>query len=391
MQPIMPAATVVATTCLDYSTEAVAAAVGRLFELGGGLAGVLGVGGTVLVKPNLLSPRAPEEAVTTHPAVVEAVVRAVQAAGAARVWIGDSCAGDHADERLWEMTGMAAVAQATGAELKSFGGAVKPRRVGDSQVPVPVWLDEVSAILSLPKLKTHTLTGLTCAMKNSYGLVAGAAKSAYHASHPSPRTMSEFLVRVHMAMKPSFFVVDAVVAQEGEGPANGRPRSVGLLLGGCDGVAIDAVCSRLLVGGSRQVPMLKYARQLGAGMVVSEDIAVVGDGVGRLASVRLKPSLGRYLQRIPEPVFKLVTRVLACHPRIDDELCVKCGVCASICSQNAIVKLADGRYRVEAAHCIMCMCCAESCPRHAIPIKSPLDLFRRVRRLALRRSGDAGR
>ena len=162
----MQSTIIAAVLCQDYGSD-VLPAVARAVDLAGGFDDLIPAGGTVLVKPNLLSPRAPEEAVTTHPEIVAAVARLAQQAGAGKVWIGDSCAGDHADKILWAKTGMQAVAAATGTQMVSFAGEVVPRQVGGGQVPVPLWLDDVDAVISVPKLKTHTLTGLTCAMSLS--------------------------------------------------------------------------------------------------------------------------------------------------------------------------------------------------------------------------------
>jgi len=333
-------------------------------------------GDTVLVKPNLLSPRLPEQAVTTHPEVVATVIRLCFEAGAGRVWVGDSCAGDHADEELWRKTGIATAVAETGAELKSFNAEVRSWACGETQLPVPAWFDQVDAWISLPKLKTHVLTGLTCAMKNTYGLVAGKVKSLYHASHASPRAMSLFLLDVYQALPPSFVVVDAVTAMEGQGPANGQPREVGLILAGTDAAAIDLACAGTLGNPFRHAAMLRQARDSGLVVANASRLTLVGDGVDRLKKTRLKPSLGRYLQRVPECVFRSVTRVLACRPRVDPEACVGCGVCARVCSQNAIAEEPNGdSFRINAARCIMCMCCAESCPQHAIYVKSPLKVF----------------
>ncbi|RLB34229.1 MAG: hypothetical protein DRH20_12360 [Deltaproteobacteria bacterium] len=45
---------------------------------------------TVLVKPNVLRAAEPREAITTHPAVVKAVVEYLQASGAGRIIVGDN-------------------------------------------------------------------------------------------------------------------------------------------------------------------------------------------------------------------------------------------------------------------------------------------------------------
>ena len=380
---------VAAAECTCYERGAVDAAVGEAVALAGGLGACIRPGNTVLIKPNLLSPRPPAEAVTTHPLVVAALVRQCQDAGAARVWIGDSCAGDHEDDVLWSATGMADVAAETGAELVSFRAVVSQRAAGEGQVPVPGWLADVDAVVSVPKLKTHALTGMTCALKNTYGLVCGNAKSHYHGSHPSPRAMSRFLVDVHRALAPAFYLVDAVTAMGGEGPANGRPVRVGALVAGTDATAVDTVCARAFARGgdvSRHLPMLRAARAMGVGVGDVNAITVCGDGVARLNEAGLKPSIGRWLQMIPEPVFKTATRVLACRPKIDASRCTGCGVCARACSQDAIHRRGEEStsYKIDSAQCIMCMCCAEACPCHAVMVRSPLRVAAAVRDLLRR-------
>jgi len=225
----------------------------------------------------------------------------------------------------------------------------------------------------MPKLKTHTLTGLTCATKNVFGLVVGEAKSMAHARYPSPNAMSGFLAKVYTALPPSLTVVDAILAMEGEGPTNGRPRQVGVILAGTDAAAIDAICARTLGLAPEAIPMLRTIRELGGGEIDLANVALVGDGADRLDEIRLKPSMARWLQRIPESVFKPVTYVLASRPRIRRKQCVKCGVCARICSQQAIEwDAAESRYRIRKERCILCMCCLESCPHQAIEVRSPL-------------------
>jgi uncharacterized protein (DUF362 family)/ferredoxin len=377
--------TVSAVKTAAYEPSEVAAAVHAALQPFTGSKRIFGPGSTILVKPNLLSPRPPAEAVTTHPSVVQAVVEYCFAAGASRVWIADSCAGDHADEVLWEATGMTAVAAATGAELKSFQGAKYAHPCGDAQVPVPSWFKEVTAWISVPKLKTHTLTVMTCTVKNSYGLIAGSAKALYHGRYPSPRTMSGFLLDVYRELRPDLVVVDAVEAMEGEGPSNGQPRPVGLILAGDDGVAVDSVCSRLFGRNPLDMPLLRTACKRGIGTVDAHRIQVQGNGTDILDSMRLRPSIGRWIQCIPEPLFKAATRILACQPKIIAGKCVACGACARICSQSAIKVDDHGDvYTVDAARCIMCMCCAEACPHHAVAVRSPLRVFNAVRRIAHR-------
>jgi len=80
---------VLTARCGDYNRTAVDEAVHELLSSLDGRASLIRPGSTVLVKPNMLSDRHPEEGVTTHPAVLEAAVRFAQRAGA-RVVVGDS-------------------------------------------------------------------------------------------------------------------------------------------------------------------------------------------------------------------------------------------------------------------------------------------------------------
>ncbi|MFA5205440.1 MAG: DUF362 domain-containing protein [Lentisphaeria bacterium] len=367
---------VAAVRCPDYREPEVDRAVRAALALLGGLAAHLRPGQTVLLKPNLLSARPPEQAVTTHPAVVAALVRLCWEAGAARVWIGDSPAGNHPEGVLWEKTGMAAVAAATGAELKSFHGPLRTRPCAGIDLPSPAWLDEVDLLVSVPKLKTHGLTLLTGAVKNLYGLVAGQAKANFHGHFPTPLAMSTFLAELYGVFKPGLAVMDAVVAMEGEGPANGRPKPLGLILAGTDGVAVDAAAAGVLGLTPEQIPLLRVAAARGFGR--TDGFERVGDGVAVLAAARMRPSLGRLLQCIPEPLFKLVTRLVRCRPRINRRLCNGCGICARTCPRGAIRWQPGGGPPdgIDNARCILCLCCCESCPNHAIAMNRSLLRWR---------------
>lgn len=371
--PLTPA-TVSAVRCADYDPARLREAVESVLAPLGGLKAFVSPGSTVLLKPNLVSPHPPEDAVTTHPALVEVMAGLCRDCGVRTVLIGDSPAGAHDDAILWERTGMREVASRTGAELRSFTVRdLNSIDVGGERVPVPKWLDEVDTVISLPKLKTHTLTALTCATKNVFGLVVGEAKSMAHARHPSPTAMSVFLANVYTALRPHLTLVDAITAMEGEGPTNGRPRQVDLILAGADAAAIDAVCARTLGVSPHAIPMLRTIRELDAGETRLANIAIVGDGATPLDGAHLKPSMARWLQRIPESIFKPATYVLASRPRVRQKHCVKCGACARICSQQAIEwDEVRAQYRVHKERCILCMCCLESCPHQAIEVRSPL-------------------
>jgi ferredoxin len=267
-----------------------------------------------------------------------------------------------------------AVTEAGGVMRSFHAEGVKPLVCDNETVPIPAWWDEVDCFISIPKLKTHALTSLTCAVKNTYGVVVGLAKAALHAKYPSPNAMSRFLAAIHKALTPRFVLVDGIWAMEGEGPTNGRPKKVGILAASEEAVAVDAVLARLLRGENpKQMALLQAAADGQPEMIEEGNIQLVGDVVPEDLNVTMKPSLGRWLRRIPEPVFIVATRLVACRPVVVQSECKKCGACEQICSKKAVYRDESGAFHVDRAKCIVCMCCMETCPYAAIRIQNPIS------------------
>lgn len=51
---------------------------------------------------------------------------------------------------------------------------------------------------------------------------------------------------------------------------------------------------------------------------------------------------------------------------IDDELCIDCGACVSLCPTDALYLDEEERIRLFYEKCIGCLLCVDSCPRFAI-------------------------
>jgi heterodisulfide reductase subunit A len=54
---------------------------------------------------------------------------------------------------------------------------------------------------------------------------------------------------------------------------------------------------------------------------------------------------------------------------VDENLCVSCGLCVTLCPYGAIEKDEDGIARVNNVLCKGCGLCAASCPEKAIDMK----------------------
>lgn len=368
--------------CSEYRREAVEEAVREGVEMLGGMSVFLSPGQKVLLKPNLLSIRPPERAVTTHPAVVEAVVKMVQEAGSHPL-IADS-PGNAVPytkgglKRLYRVSGMLEVAERTGAALN---WDVSSEQVSHPEGALMKRLDiirpalECDVLISLPKLKTHVLTTLTGATKNLFGLVPGYAKLLYHAKLHSLSNFSAMLLDVTSYAKPSLVVMDAIVGMDGNGPSGGRPRLVGVVLVGRDNVAVDAVAAKVVGIEPLAVSTLKEAVRRGWWSGRMEDIEVLGasieevrlsDFVPPVTSSRVDSALG--LPFIKDHIRPLLINLIALRPVPQRGQCTACGTCVRACPMQAI-EIEDRLAVVNYNNCIRCYCCHELCPENAISLE----------------------
>ena len=167
--------TVVIERCPTYDREMVRASLLRLLEPLGGMAAFVLPGERVLIKPNMLYAKAPECGVTTHPEVLRAVIELVREAGGIPL-VGDSPGfGDF--RKVAEKSGLLRVAEETGAEMVDFAEAVEVPSGGmfkRFELARPYL--EADRVINLPKLKTHEMMTMTCAVKNLFGAVVGPGR-----------------------------------------------------------------------------------------------------------------------------------------------------------------------------------------------------------------------
>jgi len=215
-------------------------------------------GKRVLLKPNILSDLDPAKCVSTHPVVVEAMVRFLQARGAV-VIIGDSPAVHRKGFRP-EKSGIARVCQVTGAEWVDFTLNPAEIRAGKRNIKIAAAVKEADLIISLPKLKTHELMYFTGAIKNSLGLVPGFSKAMQHGIHRDRNGFGEFLVDLAEAVMPDYFLMDGIMGMEGPGPGSkGIPVSSRVLLGSSNPLALDMIASRIAGYNPMLIPTNKTA------------------------------------------------------------------------------------------------------------------------------------
>ena len=330
-------------------------------------------GKKVYLKLNLLMKKKPEDAVTTNPAVVEAVVRILQNLKA-EVTIGDSPGGPYIPASLksiYRVCGIEKVAESTGANLNYDVSEEKVAFMAGKVVKSFVLTSPVMAadkVISISKLKTHMMAKYTGAVKNLFGTIPGLNKVGYHLRMPNVDDFCDMLVDLALCVYPSLNIMDAITAMEGDGPSAGQPRQVGALLVSADPFALDVAALSLVKIEPGTVPTVARAKIRGLAARL-EDIEIVGDTLGDLQIEGFKTPKIKGHVRFPIP--DILERAIRPRPVFIRSKCLGCGDCAVNCPPGAI-KLEQGFPNVDLTACIRCFCCHELCPHNAIEIKRSL-------------------
>ncbi len=240
-------ATVAIKRCDGYEPNAVRRAIESQFALLGGVEAFISPGQRVLIKPNLIVPKGPDVPAQTHPEVIYALAEIVKDAGAIPL-VGDSSAWSNTagclraldvDERLRKLG--AEIVNLDRPERMNIEGAT----VGISRVAL-----EADAIINVPKLKAHQQLGATFAFKNMYGCVCGLGgkeKAYWHFARGADYdAFCRMIVGIYQKMAPVLNIIDGIVAMEGQGPINGKPRELGYLVAGTDPAACERICCELV-------------------------------------------------------------------------------------------------------------------------------------------------
>jgi len=322
----------------------------------------------VLLKPNLLMAAEPSKYITTHPLIIKYVGEKLKKYGAKLV-IGDSPAGRFTKNRLkkvYEMSGMEAISKELGIEL-NYDTSYKKVEINGrvlKNIEIANFALNADKIITFPKMKTHTLTTFTGAIKILYGCVPGLRKAYYHGKFPRAGEFSKVLLDVYDAIKTDFVVMDAIYAMEGSGPSAGKPRKVGLLLFSDDGIAVDVVSCEILGIPLERVPYLAILKSEGR----IPKIEIEGEDIEEVKINDFKYPKVVNTGRMANSFILSVLTTIEKKPYPEHSICVGCGECYSICPQRAI-KIMNGKAVIDYTKCIKCFCCQESCPYHAIKLR----------------------
>ena len=368
-----------AVPCHTYNKNEVKIVLASLLDPIGGLDFVT-EGMCVAIKANLVTFAKPEEAVTTHPALICALIELLKERGAGKIIVGDSPGGLYNSvflNKVYSVCGLKSVEEA-GGELNHNFEQVETRfpnaKVAHS-FTYTAYLDEADAIIDFCKLKTHGMMGMSAAAKNMFGVIPGTMKPEYHFRYPNPADFARMIVDIdeYFSKKIKLCVADAIIGMEGNGPTAGKPREIGAILASKCPHKLDMVCAKIIGLDPEAIPTLGAARERGLIPDSIDSLSVYGDidsmVIPDYENVAVRRSL--LFDNRSKLFGKIARSVLEAKPTVKKAECKGCEKCKQICPAQAIV-MKNGKPVIDRSKCIKCFCCQEFCPFGAMKVHRSL-------------------
>jgi uncharacterized protein (DUF362 family) len=368
---------VAVSKCEDYSEPNLNNALDHIFTDLGGIENFIQPGDKVVIKPNMLLGKKPEEVVTTNPELIRHVIKRLKKIDC-EIVIGDSPGGPFNESRLkniYKKTGFYEIAQTEGIQLNyntdstevSFpdGFIVKSFEIAD-------FIKEADIVINMSKLKTHSFMKYTGSVKNLFGTIPGMQKAEYHLRMPEVDNFALMLVDLARLIAPQLNIMDAVDGMEGAGPSAGEKRKFGYLIASPSCFALDLAGTYLFNMEHSQVPTIKQADLKGV-IGSFDEIKLIGDKLISAENTKvpeINESDTRTVKDLPPLIAKIINKLLKPRPVFNTEECVRCGDCAANCPAEAIEL--DDYPEVDLEACIRCFCCQELCSYEAVNIKKPI-------------------
>jgi len=356
----------------------------EIFNLCGGVEKYIVRGDRVLLKPNFIAPKKSATGATTDPAVIEAVIKLVLDCGAVPV-IGEGVPLSFDADQTFRRLGMDQLAAKYGIELLNLDSYPShtvsiPNAIVLDQILISNIVREVDKIINLPVMKTHTQTTITLGMKNLKGFIPG--KEKLHLHHLG---ISEGVVDLNTILKPTFTLIDGIVCMEGNGPTNGSPKQMDLLLGSDDILALEIVGAEVMGFNPHSIKHITLAKNRGIGQYDQRSIRVLGEDVDAVKSDFSLPLLkinrwfgpfflGHFLPflsrcgiDITRATRKLQERFMP-YP-VFEHRCNACARCIENCPQQALAFDGGKIPILDRRKCIKCYVCDEVCVFGNVRIK----------------------
>ncbi|ROR26347.1 uncharacterized protein (DUF362 family) [Mobilisporobacter senegalensis] len=222
------------------------------------------------IKPNLVVSRSADDGATTHPEIVEGIIKYLQAFGIHDItilegsWIGDNT------KRAFKNCGYTDLAEKYGVKLLDTKED-KVVKIKNKNVLLNVCESalNVDYLINVPVLKGHCQTGMTCCLKNLKGCIPDSEKRRFHTMG-----LDNPIAVLGTVLRPSLNIIDSVCGdlsfEEG-----GNPVTANRIILGFDPVLLDSYGAQLMGFGPDDIGYLRIAKNYGAGKYADIDTDIL--------------------------------------------------------------------------------------------------------------------
>jgi len=296
--------------------QGIARAVEEVFSHFGGVGALLKSSGDVYLKVNGVDHKA---YAYTDPEVLRQVITHLKARGAKTVYVIENCTQGNITRLVFRVTGFDRVCRETGAVPVYL----------DETDAVPIWLEglksfvDISAFvyerlienaeknlyISLPKLKTHSMSQVTLSIKNQFGLIHQGSRIADHNFN-----LHRKFADIYRVLRPDFAIIDGLIATNhghylAEKFTDQCVIPVDCLIGGADPLAVDTIAASFLGYALADVPHLELSARTGIGCADPDRIDIINS---HLFDERRQQLTHQLLDRFPPELTILRGKTRCC-------------------------------------------------------------------------------
>lgn len=247
-------------------------AIGKAFEVLGGIDRFVRPGDRVLIKVNAAFASPPMLSATSHPVLVAELCRLCFKGGAKEVIVTDNPINDPVS--CFALTGISEAATAAGARVfMPNPSAFQSMTIAGTKL-IQNWpvlyepLKGIDKVIGAAPLKDHHRSGASMTMKNWYGLLGGR-RNIFH------QNIHAIIVDLATMITPTLVVLDATQTMVSNGPTGGSLsdlKDTNTLIVSTDQVAADTFGARLLGKPLELLAHISKAAQAGAGTTDFESL-----------------------------------------------------------------------------------------------------------------------
>jgi len=244
-------------------------------------------GETIVIKPNMGNLTYITGVITT-PLLIYYLVLALRDR-VSEVIVGESDGIRYSCDEAFVRTGIKKAAEEAGGRVINFSKdklvEVTINGLYLKKIKLPKTLLEAGTLITVPLIKTHEVTTVTCALKNQLGCIPDKYRILYH------HHLDEVIVDINKTLSPKLAVTDGLVCMEGSGPIHGPLRELNLIFAANNPVANDVVISSKVMGvDPKSIRHLSLAAKEKLGPIDAKLVECIGDFEGITSNFAL-PSL----------------------------------------------------------------------------------------------------